>query len=68
LDDISRFFEVFARTTLIAQANKYPTLQRTVPQYITILRELKSFFSHYYASELQFAAKAAYKVIHEYYL
>ena len=41
LDDISRFFEVFARATSIAQADEYPTLQRTVPQYITILRELK---------------------------
>jgi hypothetical protein len=37
VDDISRFFEAFARATSIAQADEYPTLQRTVPQYITIL-------------------------------
>lgn len=51
-----------------AQADEYPTLERTVPQYITILRELKSFFSPHYASELRSAAKAAYKVMREYYL
>ena len=67
LNDISQFFEVFARATEIAQGDKYPTLQRTVPEYITILRQLKAFCSPYYASELRSAAKAAYKVMHEYY-
>lgn len=39
LDDISQFFEVFAKATEIAQGEDYPTLQRTIPEYINILRD-----------------------------
>ena len=41
LDDIHEFFEIFAKHTEDIQAQKYPTLQRTIPTFIAILRQLR---------------------------
>lgn len=68
LTDISSFFEGFAKPTVRSQADQYPTLQRIVPQFIAILRQLKSFFSADNPIELRMASKAAYKIMHKYYL
>ena len=51
----------------IAQANEHPTLQRTVPTFITILWNLKCFTSSDNPPELQSASNAAYKLMYKYY-
>lgn len=67
LDDIHRFFQVFSRATVIAQADQYPTLQRTVPTFITILRQLRSLTTSDNPPELRNAAESAYKLMCKYY-
>ena len=67
LDDIHEFFEIFAKHTEDIQAQKYPTLQRTIPTFITILRQLRVLQSHDRPPELQRAAEAAHKLMYKYY-
>ena len=43
LEEIQKFFEVFKEATICMQADKYPTLHQTVPFYVHLMRELKTF-------------------------
>ena len=37
---MERFFNLFYKPTIASQAEKYPTLHNTIPDYIYLIRQL----------------------------
>jgi hypothetical protein len=67
LKEMAVFFNIFRRPTVQSQADEYPTLHNTIPNYLHILRQLNVWQAQDKQPILKLAAKAAYKVIEEYY-
>jgi hypothetical protein len=67
LEEIHDFFEVFYKPTTTSQADKYPTLHRVLPEYISIMRQLNVWRHESVRPILQAAAEAAWKVMDEYF-
>jgi hypothetical protein len=61
------FFDIFRKPTIESQAEKYPTLHNAIPNYLHILRMLDVQQLQNDFSILKQAAKAAHKVMADYY-
>lgn len=67
LKEMSVFFDIFRRPTVQSQADKYPTLHNTIPDYLHILRQLNVWQLQNQQPSLKNAAKASHKILLEYY-
>jgi len=61
------FFDIFRRPIVQSQAEKYPTLHNVIPNYLHMLRQLNVWQIQDDQPSLKIAAKAAHKVLSEYY-
>jgi hypothetical protein len=61
------FFDIFRRPTVQSQAEKYPTLHNFIANYLYMLRQLNIWQIQDDQPSLKIAAKAAHKVLSEYY-
>lgn len=67
LKEMAIFFNLFRRPTVESQAEKYPTLHNTIPNYLLIMRQLNIWKDQDDELTLQSAAFATSKVITQYY-
>jgi transposase len=61
------FFDIFRRPTVQAQAKLYPTLHNVLPNYLYMLRQLNVHKAQDDKPSLKAAAKAAHKILSDYY-
>jgi hypothetical protein len=67
IKEMAIFFNIFRRPTVQAQAELYPTLHNIIPNYLHMLRQLNVQKAQDDKPLLKAAAKAAYKILSEYY-
>jgi hypothetical protein len=67
IKEIAIFFNIFRRPTVQAQAELYPTLHNVIPNYLHMLRQLNIYKEQDDKPSLKAAAKAAYKILSDYY-
>jgi zinc finger BED domain-containing protein 1 (E3 SUMO-protein ligase ZBED1) len=67
LKEMAIFFDIFSRPTVQSQAEDYPTLHNAIPNYLQIIRQLNVWQLQDEQPILETAAKAAHKVLTDYY-
>ena len=67
LEEMKVFFELFRRPTTKSQADNYPTLHNTIPDYLFLMRRMKVYSSDPTKPTLQKASKAAWTVLNDYF-
>ena len=66
LREMERFFNLFYKPTIASQAEKYPTLHNTIPDYIYLIRQLNIWKEQDEEKTLKEAAIAAHGVLSNY--
>ena len=67
LKEMAVFFDIFRRPTVQSQAENYPTLRNTIPNYLHMIRQLNVWQAAVEKPTLKIAAGAAYVVLTEYF-
>jgi hypothetical protein len=67
LKEMAKFFDIFRRPTVQSQADDYPTLHNTIPNYLQMIRQLNVWQLQDDQPILKIAARAAHKVLADYY-
>jgi hypothetical protein len=67
LKEMAVFFDIFRRPTIQSQAEQYPTLHNVITNYLHMIRQLNVWQLQDDKKVLKAAAKAAHKVLKEYY-
>jgi hypothetical protein len=66
LREMEVFFDIFRKATIACQAENYPTLHNTIPDYLHMIRQLNIWQNQNEQKTLKAAAEAAYKALSDY--